>query len=83
MAFELARLRIWRFGSSSESLDASTQAVLFDAIVADTRIEDEAQRAERERLVKQRDIQQQLLPHNWRPADAQSPRATAVVVEAT
>lgn len=50
LANELARLRSWRFGSSSESLDASTQAVLFDAIVADTRIEDEAQRAERERL---------------------------------
>ena len=45
LANELARLRSWRFGSSSESLDASTQAVLFDAIVADTRIEDEAQNA--------------------------------------
>ena len=47
--FEIARLKRWRFGSSSESLDASTQAVLFDAIVADTRIEDEAERAERQR----------------------------------
>jgi transposase len=45
--FELARLKRWRFGSSSESLDASTQAVLFDAIVADTRLEDEAERVER------------------------------------
>ena len=37
---------------------------------------------ERLPTLKQRDIAQ-LLPHNWRPADAQSPRATAVVVEAT
>jgi transposase len=28
--FEIARLKHWRFGSSSESLDGSTQAVLFD-----------------------------------------------------
>lgn len=48
--FEVARLRKWRFGTSSESLDASTQAVLFDAIVADTRVEDEAQLEERQRL---------------------------------
>ena len=41
--FELARLRRWRFGSSSESLDASVQAVLFDQILADTRIEDAAE----------------------------------------
>ena len=47
--FEIARLKRWRFGSSSESLDASTQAVLFGAIVADTRIEDEAEREERQR----------------------------------
>ena len=38
--FEIARLKRWRFGSSSESLDASTQAVLFDSIVADTLLED-------------------------------------------
>ena len=38
--FEVARLRRWRFDSSSESLDSTTQAVLFDAIVADTEIED-------------------------------------------
>jgi transposase len=48
--FEVARLKHWRFGSSSESLDGSTQAVLFDAIVADTRTEDEAGRDERLRL---------------------------------
>lgn len=48
--FEVARLRKWRFGTSSEGLDASTQAVLFDAIVADTRVEDEAQLEERQRL---------------------------------
>jgi transposase len=40
--FEIARLKRWRFGSSSESLEASTQAVLFDAIVADTLLEDQA-----------------------------------------
>ncbi|HMO45441.1 MAG TPA: IS66 family transposase [Rubrivivax sp.] len=40
--FEVARLRRWRFDSSSESLDSTTQAVLFDAIVADTEIEDRA-----------------------------------------
>jgi len=40
--FEIARLKRWRFGSSSESLDGTTQAVLFDAIVADTALEDRA-----------------------------------------
>jgi transposase len=40
--FEIARLKRWRFGSSSESLDGSTQAVLFEAIVADTALEDRA-----------------------------------------
>ena len=38
--FEIARLKRWRFGSSSESLDSTTQAVLFDAILADTLLED-------------------------------------------
>ena len=38
--FEIARLKRWRFGSSAESLDSTTQAVLFDAIVADTLLED-------------------------------------------
>jgi transposase len=38
--FEIARLKRWRFGSSAESLDSSTQAVLFDAIVVDTALED-------------------------------------------
>ena len=40
--FEIARLKRWRFGSSSESLDSTTQAVLFDAIVGDTALEDRA-----------------------------------------
>ena len=40
--FEIARLKHWRFGSSSESLDNSAQTVLFDLIVADTREEDAA-----------------------------------------
>ena len=45
--FEIACLKRWRFGSSSESLEASTQAVLFDAIVADTLVEDQAEQDER------------------------------------
>ena len=40
--FEVARLKRWRFGSSSESLDTSTQAVLFDSLLADTALEDQA-----------------------------------------
>ena len=40
--FEIARLKRWRFGSSSESLEATTQAVLFDRILADTALEDRA-----------------------------------------
>ena len=40
--FEVARLKKWRFGSSSESLDASTQAVLFEQILVDTALEDAA-----------------------------------------
>src|SRR5438552_2633718 len=40
--FEIARLKRWRFGSSSESLDTITQAVLFDRILADTALEDRA-----------------------------------------
>ena len=40
--FEIARLKRWRFGSSAESLDTSIQAVLFDAILADTALEEEA-----------------------------------------
>jgi transposase len=44
--FEVARLKRWRFGSSSESLDSSTQAVLFDRILADTALEDLAAQAQ-------------------------------------
>ena len=44
--FEVARLKRWRFDTSSESLDGMTQAVLFDAIVADTALEDQAARDE-------------------------------------
>jgi transposase len=40
--FEVARLKRWRFGSSSESLESSTQAVLFDSILVDTALEDRA-----------------------------------------
>lgn len=39
---EVARLKRWRFGTSSESLDGTAQAVLFDAIVTDTEREDRA-----------------------------------------
>jgi transposase len=45
--FEIARLKRWRFGSSSESLDGTTQAVLFDAILVDTALEDRAALDER------------------------------------
>jgi transposase len=38
--FEIARLKRWRFGASSESLD--TQAPLFEALLADTVLEDRA-----------------------------------------
>lgn len=38
--FEIARLKRWHFGSCAETLEATTQAVLFDAIVADTLLED-------------------------------------------
>lgn len=44
--FEVARLKRWRFGTSSESLDGTTQAVLFDAILQDTALEDQAARDE-------------------------------------
>lgn len=50
--FELARLKRWRFGSSSESLEA--QAPLFEAIVADTAIEDAAAREEQQPAPKDR-----------------------------
>jgi transposase len=40
--FEVARLKRWRFGSSSESLDTTTQAVLFDSLLIDTALEDRA-----------------------------------------
>ena len=40
--FEIARLKRWRFGSSSESLDSSAQAVLFDHLLVDTALEDQA-----------------------------------------
>lgn len=43
---EVARLKHWRFGSSSESLDGMSQAVLFDAILADTALEDQAAQSE-------------------------------------
>ena len=43
--FEIARLKRWRFGSSAESLEATTQAVLFDAILGDTALEDAAAKA--------------------------------------
>src|SRR5574337_338886 len=42
LTFEIARLNRWRFGQSSESLDA--QVPLFDTIVADTAAEDQAAR---------------------------------------
>src|SRR5690349_2320621 len=43
--FEIARLKRWRFGQSSESLEA--QVPLFEAIATDTALEDQAARDER------------------------------------
>ena len=47
VSFEVARLKRWRFGSLSESLDTSTQAVLFDPILIDTALEDRAAEEDR------------------------------------
>jgi transposase len=44
LTFELARLKNWKFGRSSESLDGDKQKVLFDQIIADTALEDLAAR---------------------------------------
>lgn len=44
--FEIARLKRWRFGSSSESLDA--QAPLFQEILADAAVEEQAARDEQQ-----------------------------------
>lgn len=44
LTFELARLKRWKFGQSSESLDGDRQKVLFDPIIADTALEDLAAR---------------------------------------
>jgi len=44
--FEIARLKRWRFGSSSESLD--TQAPLFHGILADAALEEQAARDEQQ-----------------------------------
>ncbi len=66
--FEVARLKRWRFGSSSESLDATTQAVLFDAILSDTLLEDiAAQQAAKPAPpvpAKKRQAVRQALPAN-------------------
>jgi len=66
--FEVARLKRWRFGSSSESLEATTQAVLFDAILSDTLLEDiAAQQAARpapRSPSSQRQAVRQALPAN-------------------
>lgn len=60
--FEIARLKRWRFGVSSESLDA--QAPLFEAIIADTAIEDQAARESekppKERTAGRRAVRQAL-----------------------
>jgi transposase len=60
--FEVARLKRWRFGQSSESLDAQTP--LFDAIVADTAIEDAAAREQtqppKDRASARRPVRQAL-----------------------
>ena len=66
--FEVTRLKRWRFGSSSESLEATTQAVLFDAILTDTLLEDiAAQQAAKPAPAvpsKKRQAVRQALPAN-------------------
>ena len=67
--FEIARLKRWRFGSSSESLATSTQAVLFDRIVLDTALEDRAAEQDRKPLsavpsLPKRQAVRQALPAN-------------------
>jgi transposase len=66
--FEVARLKRWRFGSSSESLDATTQAGLFDAILADTLLEDiagqQAAKPAPRAPAKKRKAVRQALPAN-------------------
>ena len=66
LSFEVARLKRWRFGQSSESLETSTQVVLFDLIVADTAAEDAAARDANSRPAalpaKRRQAVRQALP---------------------
>jgi transposase len=69
LSLEVARLKHWRFGSSSESLDASGQGQgqLFDAktqelIVQEALAEDRAQAAQRTPLRKKKSPKRQALP---------------------
>ena len=66
--FEVARLKRWRFGSSSESLDETTQTVLFDAILADTLLENvaaqQARKPEPTAPPAKRQATRQALPAN-------------------
>lgn len=48
LTFELARLKQWKFGRSSERQDSDKQTVLFDPIIADTALEDQAAREQAE-----------------------------------
>ena len=48
LSFEIARLNRWRFGQSSESLDAAGQVALFDKIVLDAGLENVAAQDERQ-----------------------------------
>jgi hypothetical protein len=78
--FEVARLKRRRFGSSSESLEATTQAVLFDAILRDILLKDiAAQQAAKPAPPapsSQRKAVRQALRANL-PRVAPSPRARA------
>ena len=62
--FEIARLKRWRFGCSSESLDGAVQGVLFDKIVADTGLENVAAQGERKPATPARRAVRQALPAN-------------------
>lgn len=67
LTFELARLKQWRFGQSSESLDASGQGQLFDAktehlVLEESKAEDRAADEARKPTATKRVAKRQTLP---------------------
>lgn len=68
LSFEVARLKQWRFGKSSESMDANaTQGQLFDAktqalLVEEAKTEDRAENEQRAPTPKKKTAKRQALP---------------------